>query len=381
MADKPEIFWTTANGGHWVAASAAAYDEINDRPDLFSSAIGVIPAPTEPIWLIPATLDPPEHTKYRKEMTRAMFSARALANIEADLTLICKAIADEFAHLGACDFVEAFARRLPVDHFLVMMGAPPDRRDDFLHWVGKFFRATNPDDLAEGTRLCDAFVEDWLDRQFATGTNQGQLFKAMLELEIDGRSLTRAEMHSITAMLFLGGLDTVVSQLSHIMNFLAESDAHRQFLMDHPERLSSAMEELLRRFGITVTARVVAKDIAFRGVQMKQGDLVLMTTPFPNLDRRAFKNPLKVDFNRSKRVRHWGFGNGPHICIGAHLARTQIRIALAELLPRIGHDLRVAPDAKIEIRSGGTFCMTTLPLLWTPIATGNKQSVEAQGAA
>jgi cytochrome P450 len=366
MADKPEVFWTPANGGHWVAASADAYDAINSRPDVFSSAIGVIPAPTEPIWLIPATLDPPEHTKYRKEMMRAMFSARALSDIEADLAVICKNITDEFAHLGACDFVDAFARRLPVDHFLVMMGAPPERREMFLHWVGKFFRALNPEDLAEGTCLCNAFVEQWLDEQFSSGTNRGRFFQAMLELEIDGRPLNRGEMHSITAMLFLGGLDTVVSQLSHIMNFLAESAEHRQFLMTHPNRIPQALEELLRRFGITVTARVVAQDLAFRGVQMRKGDLVLMTTPFPNLDHRAFKDPLKVDFNRSNRIRHWGFGNGPHICIGAHLARTQIRAALAELLPRIGNGLRIAPNADIEIRSGGTFCMTNLPLEWTP---------------
>ena len=171
----------------------------------------------------------------------------------------------------------------------------------------------------------------------------------------------------MTAMLFLGGLDTVVSQLSHIFRFLAESPGHRQTLVDHPDRIPMFTEELLRRFGITNAVREVSNDVTFRGVEFRKGDLVLMTTPFANLDRRAFNDPLKVDFTRPTRIRHWGFGNGPHTCIGAYLARTQVRAALTGLLPRLP-ELRVAPGAKIEIRSGGTFSMVSLPLRWTPTA-------------
>jgi cytochrome P450 len=369
MADQPEIFWSTSLGGYWVVAGAEAYAELTLRTDLFSNR-DMIPPPRgdiqQGIVMIPHSLDPPEHTKYRKEMMSRMFSARALSFLDEEAPAICKRITDEFAHLGKCDFIEAFARRVPIDLFLSMMGAEPARREEFLYWVQKFFRAVTTEDTREAFGLAFPFVSRWLDEQKARGDNQSHLYGAMQECRIDGRSLTFEEMHSMTLMLFIGGLDTVVSQLSHVACFLAENPSHRQSLIDEPARIPAAVEELLRRFGISNSFRNTTQDVVFRGVQFKKGDMVLLVTPFANLDRRVFKDPLKVDFDRAGR-KHWAFGNGAHLCIAAHFARVVVRAAVAEITPRLP-DLRLAPGAKPKVLSGGTYAIPYLPLEWTPRA-------------
>jgi cytochrome P450 len=363
MADQPEIFWSPAYGGYWVVTGAEAFEEGTSRTDLFSSVDMGPPPVAQPFNMIPLNLDPPEHTKYRREMMARMFSVRALGNLEGEVTEICRAIIAEFINKGACDFLAAFARRLPVDLFLSLMGEPPARREAFLYWVEKVFGSTNPDEARESFVLANRFTEEWLDVQLRLRSNQGRLFRALREFKVDGKDLTRAEMHLLTMMLFVGGLDTVVSQLTHFMKFFAENPAHRQILIDHPERISDAVEELLRRFGIAPAYRRVAKDEVFRGVHFKKGEVVMFSTPFANLDRRVFGSPLEVDFDRPNARSHWAFGNGPHFCPGAYLARTELRIALKELLPRTPN-LRLAAGAKPRMCTTGTYRLTSLPIEW-----------------
>jgi len=167
-------------------------------------------------------------------------------------------------------------------------------------------------------------------------------------------------------MLFAGGLDTITSQVTHIMRFLADNPEHRAFLLENPDEIPVALEEMLRRFGISHIGRMAARDLDYHGVHMKAGDPVVASTPMSGLDARAFPEPLKVDFGRGgeRRVKHWGFGAGPHLCPGAYMARTQIRIMLEELLPRMP-DLKVQPGVEIENLPGSTFMLKALPLQWT----------------
>ena len=363
MADQPEIFWSPAYDGYWVVTGADAFEEGMTRTDLFSSVDMGPPPVAQPFNMIPLNLDPPEHTKYRKEMMMRMFSVRALGNLEEEVTGICRAIIAEFINDGACDFLAAFARRLPVDMFLSLMGEVPERRESFLYWVEKVFGSTNPDEATESFALANQFTDEWLDSQRRLHANQGRLFKALMDFKVDGKDLTRSEMHLLTMMLFVGGLDTVVSQLTHFMKFFAENPAQRQMLTDHPEHIPDAVEELLRRFGIAPAYRRVAKDEVFRGVQFKKGEVVMFSTPFANLDRRVFDNPLQVDFDRPNARAHWAFGHGPHLCAGAYLARTELRVSLQELLPRMPN-LRMTPGAKPQMCTTGTYRLSSLPLEW-----------------
>ncbi|MCP3735897.1 cytochrome P450 [Sphingomonas sp. RP10(2022)] len=366
MSDLPDIFFSPDLGGYWVVTRAALIDEVFCDHERFTATSLAIPRIENPMTLIPNHFDPPRHGVYRKLMANGMFSPRALATLEPDTRRLTLDLFDGFAP-GTCEFVHDFAYRLPIDIFLELMGADAAYRDECLHFIKLVFRGTTLAQTTEGFVAANAFVTRWLDAQVAApAANAGPMFQAMLAARIEGRPLNVEEMRAITMMLFMGGLDTITSQMTHIMRFLAESPGHRQALIDRPETIPVALEELLRRFGISYIGRAVATDFTWRGVELRRGDAVCAATPIAGLDRRAFPDPLVVDFDRAgagRRVKHLGFGSGPHLCIGAHLARVQLTVMLQELLPRMP-GLRVAAGHAIENLPGSTMMLKALPLQW-----------------
>ncbi|SFR90644.1 cytochrome P450 [Sphingomonas jatrophae] len=365
LDERPDIFFSPDLGGYWIVTRAAMIDEVFSRHDLFTATSVAIPKRDKSVVLIPNNFDPPEHTAYRKTMANNLFSPRALATLEPDTRAFSQALFDSFVP-GACEFVDDYAYKLPIDIFLKLMGADLALRDDCLSWIKLIFRGRDADETNRGFIAAAGWVATWLDEQLADpARNPGSMFQAMVASRINGRALTLDEMRSITLMLFTGGLDTITSQMTHIMRFLAENPDHRRHLVDHPEDVPFALEELLRRFGISFIGRAVAKDIDYHGVAMKEGDVICAATPIAGLDPRAFPDPLTVDFGRGngRRVKHLGFGSGPHLCIGAHLARVQLTVMLEDLLPRMPN-LRIAPGTTIETMNGATLMLKALPLLW-----------------
>ena len=365
LNDRPDIFFSPDLGGYWVVTRAELIDDVFSRHDLFTATSLAIPKLENATPLIPNNFDPPEHTGYRKILANKLFSPRALSTLEPDTRTFCLQLFEAFEP-GRCEFVHDFAYKLPIDIFLSMMGADLALRDRCLEWIRLIFRGRSAEETAAGFIGANEFVQEWLTEQLANPEhNKGSMFQALVAARLEGRPLSFAEMHSITMMLFSGGLDTVTSQMTHIMRFLAESPEHRQHLLDHPDVLPYALEEMLRRFGISFIGRAAAKDFEYHGVAFKKGDPVCAATPIAGLDARAFPDPLRVDFGRGKgrRVKHLGFGSGPHLCIGAYLARTQLTIMIEELLPRMPN-LRVAPGAVIENAAGATMMLKSLPLEW-----------------
>lgn len=361
----PDIFFSPDLGGYWIVTRAAMIDEVFSRHDLFTATSLAIPKRDQSIVLIPNNLDPPAHTGYRKVLANNLFSPRALRTLDSDSRAFALHLFESFQP-GACEFVEEFAYRLPIDVFLNLMGADLALRDECLSWIKQIFRGRDIAETTEGFTAAWQWVSDWLTEQMKDpAANKGSMFHAMIDSRIDGRPLNFEEMRSVTLMLFSGGLDTITSQMTHFMRFLAENPGHRQHLIDHPAEIPFALEEMLRRFGISFIGRAVAKDIVYHGVEMREGDAICAGTPIAGLDPRAFPDPLTVDFGRGngRRVKHLGFGAGPHLCIGAHLARTQLTVMLEELLPRMPN-LRIAPGAEIENAPGATMMLKRLPLEW-----------------
>jgi cytochrome P450 len=365
LQDRPDIFFSPDLGGYWVVTRADLIGEVFSRHDLFTATSLNIPKLESPMRLIPNHYDPPLHTTYRKVMASNLFSPRALSTLEADTRLYARALFDGFEP-GRCEFVHQFAYRLPIDIFLTLMGADLSLREECLACVRGVFRGRTSEDTQAGFVATHAFVTRWLIQPLEEpARNQGAMFHAMINSTVDDRALSFEEMHAITMMLFFGGLDTVTSQMTHIMRFLADSPEHRHYLLDHPQALPAALEEMLRRFGISFIGRAAAKDFDYHGVHFRAGDPVCAATPIAGLDPRAFPDPLKVDFNRGegRRVKHLGFGSGPHLCIGAYLARTQLTVMLEELLPRMP-GLRLAPGSVIKNSPGATMMLESLPLEW-----------------
>jgi cytochrome P450 len=367
LGDGPDIFWSPDLGGYWVVTSGPYIEEVFARGDLFSVRSVAIPKQPDAPVLIPNNLEPPAHGKYRRILTQGMFSPRALGVMQHECRQLVRGLIDGFRTQGECEFVSSFATLVPVDMFLRMMGVTSDRRDDFLPFVTKVFRGQSAEEILGGFADAGAYLAGWLETELKdpeAAAGKGHMLGAMLNAEVDGRGLTFDEMLSMSMMLFLGGLDTVASQTTHVFHFLATHPEHQASLRADPALIPKAVEEMLRRFGISHIGREVARDIEFHGVAMKAGDPIVASTAISGLDRKAFPDPLTVDFGRfSGKPGHWAFGAGPHICPGAHLTRVELRIMLEEALPALPN-LRLKPGAELEYLPGATLTVKALPLVW-----------------
>jgi cytochrome P450 len=189
------------------------------------------------------------------------------------------------------------------------------------------------------------------------------IFSAILKARIEGgRPFSDEEIISFGSVLIAAGLDTVASMLGFITRFLADNPAHRQQLLDDPGLINDALEELMRRFHIANIARVVAQDLEYKGVAMKEGDCILIPTSAAGIDARRFTDPFTVDFRRGDK-KTLIFGRGAHQCVGAFLARTELRVFLHEWLKRIPH-FRVKPGETPVAVPGKANCLRYLPLVW-----------------
>ncbi len=180
--------------------------------------------------------------------------------------------------------------------------------------------------------------------------------------QIDGKPISPERMFGMFIVVLFGGLDTVASMMGFIARFLAENPLHRRQLIEHPDLMISSVDELIRRFGVANTARLITQDMEYKGILFKKGDQIQLPNALFGLDDRKFSNPLAVDLTR-KPVIHAAFGNGPHRCPGSFLARTEIKVFLQEWLKRIP-EFRVREGDKPRCGSGSVNGMLYLPLAW-----------------
>ncbi|ODV42466.1 hypothetical protein AWV79_26730 [Cupriavidus sp. UYMMa02A] len=331
--------------------------------DLFSNHSIRIPQVERTVRSIPHHLDPPEHAKFRIPVVE-LFGNPVLNELTPHIRATARALADELASRNEAEFVKDFALKMPVEIFMRMCGLPLDRREEMIEWVQSYFHGGSLEESNAAHEKSIAFLSGWLDEQLANpARGTGHIIPSLLEARVDGRALTREEVLSIIITLFNGGLDTVAAQMTHIVHYLAEHEAQRCLLVDHPEQIPDAIEELLRRFSIISIGRKVTRDATFRGMDLRQGEMVLCLISAAGLDENVFPDALNVDFTRSNRRQHCAFGTGPHMCVGAPLARLELRIMLEELLPRLPR-LRVRPGVQLTYHTGVTLGLAELPLQW-----------------
>jgi cytochrome P450 len=369
--DYPDIFYSTALGGFWVVTRHDLISEVFSRSDLFSSQSATIPAMENVPDLIPPGIDPPDHGKYRKILAQSMFSPGSLAELEADARRTAVQLRSSFADAGECEFMSAFARQLPIVVFLRMMGMPTDRRDEFMHWVYSFFQGESQEEMTNARRDLHNYLNEWLDEleAGAAPTDSGHNFRAVLNAEVDGRRLTRAEQASIAETMFFAGLDTVTSLMGHVMHFLAGHPSHQAALVENPSMIPRAIEEFVRRFGVANLGRRVKSDIVFHGVKFKAQDRVMVSTQIAGLDAQKWQDPTMVDFGRNTRG-HLAFGGGPHVCIGNGLARVEMRVLFQEVLPWMpGFSLK--PGTTVKTFPGMVVGVQELPLVWRPLSNSD----------
>lgn len=329
--------------------------------DIFSNE-GATPFPRDPndyFYFIPIEIDPPDHRKYRAILD-PVFSPRAILNLENKIRELANDLIDEFIDKGECEFTTAFGRPLPVSVFLDLMGLPQEKRDTFVEWAMDLLHSNDRAIMGAAMQKISAYLKEVIAEK--TVNPDDRVISRIVHAEVDGRPMSPPEIFGFVIFLFIGGLDTVFATLNNIWLWLARNPDRVQEMINDPDNIDSQVEELLRVWSVTFSGRMLAKDFEMRGVQMKKGDRVTAVLPACNFDPDVFPNPTEVNFHRPRRP-ILAFAGGVHSCMGAHLARLEIKVSLQEWLRRIP-EFSLKEGAVIEYRPGGVVGPEEVPLVW-----------------
>jgi cytochrome P450 len=362
--EKP--FWSDVDGGFWVLTDAAQIRDCFLDPETFSNRNIGLGYTAFPRTMIPDQLDPPEHTKYRK-LLLPYFPPTAARALEPDIRAIARAEIATWADEGRVEFVDQFAGRFPQIVFLQhLLHFPVEEMETFLQWEHDMVR--HPRDPQDAKRSMFALL-DYLTgvvEQRAAHPLPDDMISGLLQSEIEGRPVTRDEVIDMAFLLFLAGLDTVSSALSMSFYYLAQQPALRDRLVNEPDVIPEAIEELLRYVSFVNTIRTANRDIDFHGAPMKAGDRILPSAVLAGRDPKEHDQPDVLDFDRRAK-RSMAFGVGIHRCLGSHLARVELEVAFQEL-HRAMPDYRLEPSGELRFHGAGILGCDRLPLLFTPPA-------------
>ncbi|MBV9350663.1 MAG: cytochrome P450 [Mycobacterium sp.] len=301
--------------------------------------------------LIPLQIDPPEHAKYRRILD-PLFTPREMARREPRVTELVNQMIDGFADRGECDFHAEFAVPLPCTVFLQLLGLPLEDLHQFLEWKNGVIRPEGGPFSFEERRAATAPVAqqiyDYFNRAIDDhiASPRDDVLSAMISASVADQPLSRDELLDICFLFLIAGLDTVTDSLDCFFVYLARHPDHRHQLIEHPAILPSAIEELLRwETPVPGVARVAMQDVEVGGCPISKGERVSPLLGAANTDPAEFPDPELVNFNRNPN-RHRAFGGGPHRCLGSHLARMELRVALREFHRRIP-DYEIKPGTEL----------------------------------
>jgi cytochrome P450 len=246
-----------------------------------------------------------------------------------------------------------------------LMGLPVAEAEQFLRWAHELMH-TKPDADPDGAVRGGAMTSIMQYLGALISARQAEplddIVSHLVTSTIDGRPLTMEELLETCFLLYMAGLDTVAGMLTYTFKHLAEHPAHQELVRTRPDAIEGVVEECLRRYAIVTTSRVVTRDVEFGGCPMKAGDRIVTPTASANRDPAAFERADEFVPDRSPN-RHIAFGAGPHRCVGSHLARLELRVALEEWHRRIP-SYRIPDGSVIEQHVGGVAGVDRLPLAW-----------------
>jgi cytochrome P450 len=311
-------------------------EEAFRHPEVFASTEAVNLQNVRP--LIPLNIDPPDHKKYRKILD-PLFAPRAMAKLEQPVADLANKLMDAFEGETEIDFAKSFSVPLPSQVFLTLLGLPLDELPRFLAMKDGIIRPehvmgtvpAHPDAIAHQKKTAESiyeYFEELIDER--SKDPKDDLMSGFLVTEIDGDKLTREEILDISFLFLIAGLDTVTASLDCIVAFLATHPQHRRQIVENPALIPAAVEELLRyETPVIGVPRMTTQDYELGGCPIKANQQVTLLLGSANTDDVEFGDGDEVRFDRENN-RHLAFGGGIHRCLGSHLARQELRVALRE---------------------------------------------------
>ena len=355
----------TPADGFTVVASRAAVDAVLRDPATYTSRGLVELGNVRP--LIPLSVDPPEHKKYRRILD-PLFAPKKMDEIEDDVAARMNHFIDAFIDRGSCNFTEELAVLFPSAVFLGLMGLPWDELETLLRLKDGIMRPGGgglpPEEQMRirqetGTEIY-AYFNDILDQRQCSP--EADILTGFLGAEVDGQKLSREEILDICFLFLIAGLDTVTDSLTCMFAFLAQNPSPRRQIVDDPAVIPKAVEEMLRwETPVAGTARLATADSEVSGCPVPAGSLVFVCIGAANVDPAEFDDAAEVRFDREVN-RHLAFGGGVHRCLGSHLARRELRIALREWHRRIP-EYELQPGLELEYPPGLRM-VENLQLVW-----------------
>lgn len=376
MRERCPVAHSDAHGGYWIYTR---YADVQDGfgNDRLYSAVPTVTIPVNPsaVPIIPLQAPAADHRYFRKILD-PYFRAGAVAEYEDGIREITTDLIDSFIEDGHCDFIEDFAHRLPgALIFRLFLGLPESEVDEAFRLTMTIMHGLGTEDAAHVHEDFMALIAKMLVRRREEPPRH-DIVDALFEGKVGDRPLTEDEILRCILMLIAAGLDTTAHSFGTMMVTLIRRPELRERLVEEPDVIPRAIEELMRweppAGGLVRSAN---EDIEMDGACVHAGDPILLSVAAANRDGTVFDNPDGIDFDRPQ-VRNFAFGYGSHFCLGVHLARLEMRVALEELLTRL-KDLKIT-DSEITYDTGTSRGPVALHLEFTP---GKRSTAQVAGAA
>ena len=371
LAAKCPIFHSDAHEGERGYYVITRYEDIMyvlRNPEIFSSYKITIPPIPTPRAQIPIEIDPPMHRKYREPIT-SYFSKANQTPKESDYREIARQLVDAVYAQGHCDIANDLTYALPVHSIMSILDIPEDDRpklvQSLLHMTHPPGKEENPELAAqismESTMWAYEYFRSLLpDRRENPGDD---VLSLLVSIQIDGEPISDDDVLDYAILVCAAGFETTAASMSYGFIFLAQNPDIRSELVGDPSLIPNFIEEVMRFEQPTKgLARTVTQETEISGVPFKPGDRLLLLYATGNRDPEVFSEPQKFDLRRSPN-RHFGFGAGPHVCAGIHMARLEMKVMFEEFLKRIP-EFEIDQSGIIE-QTGPTYAISSLPASWT----------------
>jgi cholest-4-en-3-one 26-monooxygenase len=360
-ADAP-LYWDDTVG-IWGAASHADVSLMSREWQTFCSGMGSRPESSVPSMI---NMDAPEHTR-RRRLVSSGFTPRRVADHEPYLRRKVTQLIDDVIERGECDLVRDIATPLPMYMIGELMGLPEDDHDTLLHWSDLF--ATGGEEIREQVEQAVREYYGYILEKVAErrGGDGQDLVSLVVNAHDGGVPLSDDDLVFETMLVLVGGDETTRHVISGGMAALLSHPDQLDRLRAEPELLPNAIEEMLRWVTpVKNMNRTVTRDVVVNGQQLREGDRVLLLYPSANRDEAVFEDPYRFDIGRDPNP-HVAFGAyGRHHCLGAPLARLELRVLFDELLRRMP-DLQLVEGAELPERRGNfVLGLESVPVRYTP---------------
>ena len=312
-------------------------------------------------------MDPPAHTRSRRLITQSVAS-RAVERLTPRLDELSRRTIDGIAARGSCDFVADVASKLPMQVICELLGAPEADWERLYACSNTMMARDDPDfaasreDVSRASMEMFAYSASLADERRARP--QEDLMSALIAAEVDGQKLADEEINAFFILLVIAGNETTRTLLAGGLHALLENPSERDRLLADPSLWPGAVEEMLRFVSpIMQWRRTLDRDVTLDGKELRTGDKVILSLISANRDERVFTDPERFDITRRDNP-HIAFSFGPHLCLGASLARMEARLLLLELFRRL-------PDVTLDgpivrLRSNFLNGMKRMPIRYTP---------------